>query len=171
MLLSAKHCKAHRDSGWIIIQSSPRVYVSSAWISALYISSPRQDTNQQQNRRSDAFVNPFVKVSFTATTSERSEEKHFGQNFSQNLNNLKNWNHCNMSESRVIEFVCRLENAECTQWTNALVYCVHSALTPVRLVAYWLNGVTNWVDREVTHWLMGDSKGFRTHAMHGSFKL
>ena len=47
-----------------------------------YILIPRQDKNQYQNRRSDAFVNPFVKVSFTAKTSDRSKEKHFCQNFS-----------------------------------------------------------------------------------------
>ena len=61
-----------------------------------------------------------------------------------------------------MEFVSRLR--------HELVHCVHSALTPVRvrLVSYWLNEVMNRVDRGVIHWLIGDFRGFRTHAMHRS---
>ena len=49
----------------------------------------------------------------------------------------------------------------CLQVRKRLFHCIHSALSPVRvrLVAYWLDGVTNWVDREVTHRLMRDSRG------------
>ena len=70
-----------------------------------------------------------------------------------------------MSKSRVIEFVSRLG--------HELVHYVHSVLIPVPvcLVAYWLNGVTNWVNWGIRHWLMADFRGFRTHAVHGSFKM
>ena len=61
----------------------------------------------------------------------------------------------------------------CLQVRKRLVHFVHSALIPVRVrtVSYWLNGVTNWIDPEVTHSLIGDSRGSRTYAMHGSFRM
>ena len=171
---SVKKCKKLHCVLAQLSQSLPRVYVSSAWILGHYILIHRQDTNQQQNQRSDAIVNLYVKMSFTAKTNDRSEDKHFWQNFSIFRTwlciffwsvNLKNWNKCNMSESRVIEFFCGLGNDGSILYIRRWHQFVSAALLRIGPTGLWTVG--RWGSYALAH---GRSEGSELMLCTGRLK-